>query len=158
LLADKNRARSTHGQARRGALSSEYQVWRDMKKRCETPSSTFYRHYGGRGISVCDRWQKFENFFDDMGARPSPAHSIDRIEVNGNYEPGNCRWATDIEQGNNRRITQMVEYQGRTQSIAMWARELGVKYYSLRNRIINLGWPIDKAMTTPFEVGRNQYD
>lgn len=157
-LADKNRSRSTHGHARRGSISAEYVAWQEIRRRCLSRTHHAYPRYGGRGISICERWLLFENFLADMGARPSSGHSIDRINVNGNYEPGNCRWATDLEQGNNRRITQMVEYQGRTQSISMWARELGVKYFSLRNRIITLGWPIEKAMTAPYVLGRNQFD
>lgn len=154
------RARSLrHGAARRKEVTAEYKCWQQMRKRCENPKSQFYKDYGGRGIRVCDRWHIFENFLEDMGCRPSSEHSIDRHpDTNGNYEPGNCRWATDIEQANNRRDTPMIEYQGRTQSIADWARELGVKYWSLRNRIINLAWPVEKAFTTPFIVGRNQYD
>lgn len=147
-----------HGAARRNEVTSEYRIWQQMRKRCENPKAQFYKHYGGRGIKVCERWLTFENFLADMGPRPSPDHSIDRYpDMDGNYEPGNCRWATDLEQANNRRVTPMVEYQGRTQSIADWARELNVKYWSLRNRLINLGWPVEKAFTTPFTLGRNQF-
>ena len=146
-----------HGEARRDAVSVEFKTWAGMKKRCENPQATFYSHYGGRGIGVCDRWQEFSNFLSDMGKRPSPNHSLDRIDTNCNYEPENCRWATNIEQANNRRITPMVEYKGRTQSIADWARELGFRYWSLRNRLVNLGWSVDRALTTPAVLGRNQF-
>jgi hypothetical protein len=149
---------TTHGHARKGKVSAEYRTWQQMKKRCENPSAKFYHHYGGRGIKVCERWQDFENFLADMGERPSPEHSIDRYpDVDGNYEPGNARWATDLEQANNRRITPMVEYQGRTQSIADWARELGFKYWSLRSRLVVQGWSVERAFTTPFVIGRNQF-
>jgi hypothetical protein len=150
---------TTHGDARRGAVSPEYESWQGMKKRCESTDSPSYKHYGGRGIKVCERWQSFENFLADMGRKPSPAHSIDRYPNNdGNYEPGNCRWATDVEQTNNRRVTPFVTYDGRTQTIKQWADELGFKYWSLRNRLVNLGWPVEKAFTTPAVVGRNQFD
>lgn len=152
--------RSTkHGHAERQNISPEYRCWASMKARCQNPKAPSYADYGGRGIKICDRWlESFENFLADMGDRPR-GMTLDRYpDVNGNYIKSNCRWATGIEQGNNRRNTPMVEYQGRTQSIANWARELGFQYWSLRNRIVNLGWSIEKAFTTPAVLGRNQYD
>lgn len=84
--------------------SPEYMTWNSMIQRCENPHSKAYNHYGGRGITVCDRWKDFDNFFQDMGERPSPKYSLDRIDVNGNYEPANCRWTTQQEQVRNTRI------------------------------------------------------
>lgn len=85
--------------------SPEYEIWGSMKKRCNTPTATHYDNYGGRGIKVCDRWQhSFLAFYEDMGARPTPLHSLDRINNDGNYEPNNCRWATKHEQAINQRI------------------------------------------------------
>lgn len=103
-----------HGRQRRGSRT-EYIVWRDMIRRCTTDKHNSYRWYGARGISVCTRWQtSFTDFLTDMGRRPSPAHSIDRINNDGNYEPGNCRWATAKEQRANQRkpLTRVREAMG----------------------------------------------
>jgi len=97
----------THGHVRRHRPSSEYRAWRSMRSRCATSSNASFRLYGGRGIAVCERWMSFENFFADMGKKPSRRHSLDRIDSNGNYEPGNCRWATSAAQQQNRRDSRL---------------------------------------------------
>lgn len=105
----------------------EYATWQNIKRRCLTPGSSHYANYGGRGITVCQEWQvSFEAFYRDMGAKPSPNHSIDRIDNNGNYEPSNCRWATRLEQMNNTRANRRVEIDGRTQTLMEWAREMDI--------------------------------
>ena len=97
-------ALTKHGEGRAiGARSTEYKLWMSMRARCNTPSATGYERYGGIGVSVCDRWNDFVLFLEDMGRRPSPQHSIDRIDPYGNYEPANCRWATTYVQRHNRR-------------------------------------------------------
>ena len=107
--ARRTRDNLRHGQARHEARSHEYQAWRAMRQRCMNPNATGYKYYGGRGIKVCARWQKFENFIADMGRKPEGRHgkgplfSIDRINNDGNYEPTNCRWATRLQQSRNRR-------------------------------------------------------
>lgn len=102
-LAAEHRDQTTHG----GSKTSEYNIWKGMKKRCENPRDHAYARYGGRGITVCERWQKFENFLEDMGQRPAGT-SIDRFpDVDGSYQPSNCRWATQDEQQRNRRSTKL---------------------------------------------------
>ena len=89
-----------------GSKTTEYRTWVAMKRRCYSPNSTGFKYWGGRGIHVCDQWLKsFEAFLSDMGKKPSPKHSLDRINNDGNYEPSNCRWATNTEQRNNTRRT-----------------------------------------------------
>lgn len=104
-----------HGQCKRGERASENAIWSAMKQRCSNPNNRDYRLYGGRGISVCDRWlESFDNFMADMGNRPSPAHSIDRIDNDGNYEPSNCRWATkSVQNRNTRRIRPVLRSDGK---------------------------------------------
>jgi hypothetical protein len=113
--------RRTHGLTH----SSEYKAWDSMRYRCANPKHKSYALYGGRGITVCDRWQvSFDNFYADMGPKPSAKHSLDRIDVNGNYEPGNCRWATWSEQRRNQRRHLVAKV--RAERGAVWTELLGV--------------------------------
>lgn len=109
----------------------EYKTWTDVKTRCLNPSSTGYKNYGGRGITICNRWKdSFEAFLEDMGEKPTPNHSIDRIDNDGNYEPGNCQWVTIEEQIRNRRITIKVEVNGATKTLAEWCKEYDCTFAS----------------------------
>lgn len=115
---------TTHGKKH----TVEYNTWARLIDRCTNPNFPKYNDYGGRGIGVCDRWRySFENFYEDMGPRPSNKHSIDRYPNNdGNYEPPNCRWATNDEQQRNKRNNRWVEYEGKKMIAADWARYLGI--------------------------------
>lgn len=108
-----------------------YRIWDAMKQRCTNPNTSHFELYGGRGIKVCDRWlENFQNFLDDMGERPSPKHSLDRIDTNGNYEPSNCRWATSTEQILNRRMNKnnTTGAVGVYRSFGKWSAEIWVDY------------------------------
>jgi hypothetical protein len=125
-----------------------YYTWVGMIVRCTKPEAKGYEHYGGRGIRVCPRWlESFENFLTDMGEKEEGL-SIDRIDVNGDYEPNNCRWASDDEQANNRRSSAMLTYKGRTQTMAQWGKEFDIDGTVLSSRI-KAGWDAGKALTTP---------
>jgi hypothetical protein len=122
-----------------------------MRARCLTPDNKDFPRWGGRGITVCKRWDSFENFLADMGKRPTRAHSLDRYPDNkGNYEPGNCRWATMREQSNNRKSSHFVEFRGQRKTVAEWCRELSLRY-GLVLRRINSGWDSESAFMTPPE-------
>ena len=129
-----------------------YVAWRAMLSRCRNPKSKDFARYGARGIVVCERWMKFENFLADMGARPL-GMTVDRERGEGNYEPGNCRWATPKEQARNRRSNVLITFQGHTASIAEWAERTGLERKTLENRI-RVGWPVMKALTTPSITNR----
>ena len=124
-----------------------YRVWQSMKARCYNETNASYSRYGGRGIVVCDRWRdNFEAFYADMGNPPSESHSIERSDSDGNYEPGNCRWATKVEQANNRRDTIYLTLNGRTASLATWAQEMGVPQSTIRMRL-HRGWTHEEAIS-----------
>lgn len=127
--------------------SSEYQSWQAMKERCHNPNSTSFHKYGGRGISVCKRWQNsFENFFKDMGPKPSSLHSINRKNNDGDYTPGNCEWADLITQANNTRTNRVITARGRTMTVAQWSRFSGINCNTIRHRLFD-GWSERKAVT-----------
>lgn len=114
----------------------EYTIWQGIKARCYNPAEPAYRNYGGRGITMCDRWRNsFENFLADMGLRPSLQHSIDRIDCNIGYSPDNCRWATAVEQANNTRKNRFVAHDGQNLTIAQWSRITGIQYHTLGVRV-----------------------
>lgn len=142
-------ANTTHGMSK----TPEYQVWRNMKARCLRPSHTAYKNYGGRGITICDRWLKFEGFFLDMGQRPSLSHSLERKDNNRGYEPSNCEWTTKRNQQQNTRACWMITHQGRTLCAAEWCRILGLNERSVNYRLRH-GWNPVEAITVPLEINK----
>jgi hypothetical protein len=132
-----------HGRSK----SPEFRSWRSMKARCLSESHSEYRHYGGRGITICERWESFVAFFDDMGPRPKGT-SLDRIDNNGNYEPGNCRWATTTEQSRNRRNSVDLTVDGVTKPLVEFAKDSGINQNTLAGRI-SRGWDVKEALYTP---------
>lgn len=140
-------AHTRHGHAS-GQRTPEYRSWTSMIARCGCPTATDYSDYGGRGITVCDRWRtSFENFLADMGPRPKGT-TLDRIDVNGNYEPGNCRWSTAIDQAMHRRDNTILTYDGRSLTLAEWARRTGIQSDTIGRRL-ERGWSIARALTEP---------
>jgi hypothetical protein len=144
-----------HGHSKKDNPVPEYRVYATMLSRCYNPNSSKFATYGGRGISVCDRWRGdggYERFIADMGRRPDGG-SLDRIDPNGHYEPANCRWASMIEQQNNRRSNVFLEMDGRRQTLTQWAREYGINAGTLRTRL-ETGMPLGQALTMPVERRR----
>lgn len=134
-----------HGMTR----TPTYVVWVGMKLRCLNPNNHAYDRYGGRGITICEEWvNSFDAFLKDMGPRPSPKHSLDRIDNNAGYTKSNCRWCEAEVQQNNRRNNWLVTFNGRTMTLTQWSRETGLSYGTLKFRI-NKGWGIERALTTP---------
>jgi hypothetical protein len=120
-----------------------------MKSRCDNPNNRFFSHYGGRGISVCDRWRSdFRNFLADLGPKPSPRHSLDRIDNDGIYEPGNCRWADRGTQANNKRNNRLITIGGISLTIPQWAKRSGIECPTLKGRL-RRGWSPERAISVP---------
>lgn len=130
--------------------TSTYKIWQGMKKRCMNPSSNVFRHYGERGIRVCEEWRiSYDAFLADMGERPSPQHSLDRINNEGNYEPSNCRWATRTEQNNNASRNLLFTINGHEKTLAQWCSMYERRYHLIYNRVIRDGWDLHEALRTP---------
>lgn len=139
--------RKTHGQSRSGL----YAIWNSMISRCENPNNKFFHRYGGRGISICRRWREsFVAFAEDMGPKPE-GKSLDRYpNPDGNYEPGNVRWATQSQQCQNFSTTnRVVEFHGKTMCVREWERTLGFNNGVIWRRLFYRGWSVEKALTTP---------
>jgi len=128
--------------------TSEFRIWAMMLSRCLNPKNRAYKRYGGRGITVCDRWKdSFENFFADMGDKPDKL-TLDRKDNNLGYSPDNCKWATRKEQTNNHSNNRQWEFRNKTQTLSQWCDELNLPYLKIANRI-GKGWDIERALTQP---------
>ena len=123
----------------------EHNIWRNMLDRCLNPNSTSYKNYGNRGITVCNTWLKFSNFYKDMGSRITSSHSLDRIDNNKGYCKENCKWSTRKEQARNKRNTRKVTYNKLTKPLVTWCEELNLNYDVVLQRIDNSGYNIKKA-------------
>lgn len=151
--AEKNiELRQTHGMEG----TPIYQCWQGMLNRCRNNNDIGYERYGGRGITVCDRWMRFANFYEDMGDRPSPQHTLDRCDNNKGYGPDNCRWSTKREQAQNTRRNLIITFRGESKCLAQWAREFGM-HPSVVNGRIKIGWTVEHALTTPLRWRRRKH-
>lgn len=133
-----------HG--RRNTL--EYNSWASMMDRCNNPNVKQWMDYGGRGISVCERWKDFRNFLEDMGLRPTVDHSLGRIDNNKGYFKENCRWETKAEQASNTRYNKRINFNGKTMTLSQLAREIGEAPQTLTKRF-KRGWSVEKTLTVP---------
>ena len=146
-LAEKNTDQTTHGMSK----THLYGVWNSMKCRCNNPNTQHYKNYGARGIAVCDEWNADFMAFHDW-AMSNGYHeglTIDRIDVDGNYCPENCRWTSWKDQQNNRGNNRLYEYNGQTKTLHQWADEYGIKYKTLWMRVNTYHWPLEKALNKP---------
>jgi hypothetical protein len=145
-------ANKTHGASK----TPEYAVWRSMVDRCKLPTHQAYANYGGRGITVCERWSKYENFLADMGQQPFKGASIDRINNNAGYSKKNCQWVNSATQNRNRRSNRMLTIDGETQPVCVWSERSGIRHNTISYRLDH-GWSAKAAVTvTPNPTNRNQ--
>lgn len=142
----------THGLSK---SAPEYTVWKNIRARCNNPKGSSYERYGARGITVCPAWSTFEQFYADMGPRPSLRHSIERIDNDGPYSPENCRWATIAEQTRNRRSNVWLTHDGQTMTLDDWAKATGLKAATIRYRM-RIGWTDEQALTTPLVLHKER--
>lgn len=144
--------KTTHGMTAKRQRPPEYQAWRSMKKRCFLKTDPNYGNYGGRGITVCERWlgkDGFNNFVTDLGARPGSGYSLGRIDNDGHYESSNCRWETAVEQCRNRRSNVRYAYEGEMLTIPELSERSGIPVSNLQLRLIANGWSVERSTRTP---------
>jgi hypothetical protein len=139
-----SRGKMRHGDATHSHRAPEYRIWSLIIQRCTNQNNPAYPAYGGRGIKVCRRWMKYTNFITDMGRRPAPHLTVDRIDNDKGYSLKNCRWATRSDQMNNHRRTRRITYRGRTQTLKAWSEETGLRRGLIARRIHD-GWDLDRV-------------
>lgn len=145
----------THGMTN----TKEFRAWSSMKERCLNAKHKYYYRYGGRGVTICARWiNSFENFLEDVGPSPKGVHraSLDRVDNNGNYEPGNCRWTDTVTQCRNRSSNRLLTYNGQTKCLSEWGIISGKGENAIRSRLL-MGWSIDRAMETPLRIWKRKH-
>lgn len=140
----KGRFVNTHN----SSFSAEYNIWGNMLYRCNNENSSHYSNYGGRGVRVCAEWHSYESFISDMGMRPTKDHSLERIDVNGNYCKSNCKWATKREQSRNRRNSRFIFVEGKKMQVDDYCEAYNVKASAIKSRI-QRGWSNDRIINTP---------
>lgn len=157
LNRDRLASQTIYGQSNSigDSRSPEYHTWSGMIHRCFSDRGDDFKRYKSRGITVCERWMVYDNFLKDMGRRPSPKHSLDRIDNDGNYEPGNCRWATKSDQAKNTRRTRILTVDGVSKSMKDWAILVGVPYGAIQARL-NRGWSHEKAVLAPLRSDKRR--
>lgn len=138
-------AQTIHGHSKRGVPTPEYISWSAMKQRCLNPNAEKYPSYGERGISICSEWLIFENFLRDMKLKPTPKHTLERMNRNSNYQPENVVWANKHQQANNRSSNRIINFAGQQKTIAQWAKHVGLSRAALQSRL-DRNWPIELAM------------
>jgi hypothetical protein len=153
ILATLTMSTHRHGHSINGIRSLTHSSWHNMRSRCNNPKASGYQNYGGKGIQVCDRWNTFEDFLVDMGERPGPEYSIERIDLNKNYCPSNCKWATRTEQNRNRSMCIYLTINNKCQTIKEWALEMGIKRQTIERRL-KLGWSQYDAVMQPVVFGQ----
>lgn len=142
----RNKDAATHGMSR----TPVYQAWNAMIQRCENINDSHYPDYGARGITVCESWKTFENFYADMGDKPSDAHSIDRVRNGEGYSPSNCCWATATEQANNRRSNRLLVFNGEEMTASVLAKRYGINVQTFYYRL-DAGWTVEDAINKPLK-------
>jgi hypothetical protein len=150
----QSKKRKDHGLSHTG----EYDAWANMMARCYKPENCAFLHYGGRGITVCERWHAFPPFLEDMGLRPTPKHTLERCNNDMGYSPENCKWATRIEQQNNRRVCRFLEFDGRRMTVSQWSVFKGWARGVIAGRL-EAGWSVERALTViPVSTRRKRLD